>query len=394
MLPAFAAIASVLSQTPALAQSENAMDTPFKALIVVVGGSVTYDSNVFRNPGLLIKPQSDTITSGQIGLRLDKPYALQHFQLDITQSYTRYDKFKYLDFDALNYSGAWTWKLGTRVSGKLSASRTESLAPFEDTLSFRRNVRINQNQAFDLDGWLVDGWHLLLGVSQADQKSEQNLLNREPDFRSTSGNIGIKYLTRAGNSLTVRRQTTDGEYIDRPVGLADNGYTEDRSELIASWKVSGTSALNGSLGWVERTNNDITRRDFSGPSSNLSYSLTPAGKLSLTIAASRQTSPLQDLTASYREQDTLSVTPTWHIRDKTSAYVRLSYQTSKDKDILIPLPSGPRSDTTSTAAVGMDWLATPKLTFNASVQRQQRTSTSALAEYESTVARINASFAF
>lgn len=390
----FTAIAFLLGQPVARAQTDNAMDTPFKALIVVVGGSVTYDSNLFRNPGLLTQPQSDTITSGQVGLRFDKPYALQHFRLDITQSYTRYNKFKYLDFDALNYSGAWTWKLGTRVSGKLSASRAESLAPFEDTLGFGRNVRINQNQAFDLDGWIVDGWHLLLGVSQADQKSEQNLQNREPDFRSTSGNLGVKYLTRAGNSITVRRQSTDGEYIDRPVGMADNGYTEDLSELSADWKLSGTSALNGRLGWLERTNNDITRRNFAGPSSSLTYSWKPPGKLSLSITASKQTSPLQDLTASYREQDSLAVTPTWRIRDKTSAYLRLSYQTSNDRGILIPLPSGPRSDTTSTAAVGMDWSATPKLTFNASVQRQQRTSTSVLAEYESTVARINASFAF
>lgn len=392
-------VAVALAPPTVLAQSAaptgtTTTDSPFKDLSVVVGGSVTYDSNLFRNPGLLIKPQSDTFTNAYVGLRFDKPYALQRFQIDITQSYTRYDKFSYLDFDALNYSGAWSWKLGTRVSGKLSASRTESLAPFEDTLGFGRNVQISQNQAFDLDAWMVDGWHLLLGVSQADQKSEQNLLNRTPDFRATSANLGVKYLTRAGNSITVRRQATDGEYIDRPIGTADNGYTEDLSELRVDWKLSGTSSLNGSLGWLERTNNDITRRDFSGPSSSLGYSWTPPGKLSLSIAASRQTSPLQDLTASYREQDTLSVVPTWRIREKTSAYLRLSYQTSKDKDILIPLPSGPRSDTTSTVAVGVDWSATRKLTINASLQREQRTSTSALAEYESNVAKINALFAF
>lgn len=390
---------AVLGPSVALAQSTaaqtgTALDSPFKALSVIVGGSVTYDTNLFRNPGILINPQSDTITSANIGLRLDQPYAQQRFQLDITKSYTRYDKFNYLDFEALNYSGAWNWKLGTRLSGKLSASRSESLAPFEDTLSFRRNLRISQNQAFDLDAWMLDGWHLLLGVSQADQKSDQNLLNREPDFRSTSANGGIKYVTRAGNSISVRRQTTDGEYINRPIGTADNGYTEALSELIADWKLNGSSSLTGSLGWLDRTNNDITQRDFSGPSSSLSYSWTPVGKLSLSFTAARQTTPLQDLTASYREQDSLSLTPTWRISDKTSAYLQLSYQESNDRGILIALPSGPRRDTTSTATLGVGWLATRTLTFNANVMRTQRTSTNILAEYDAIVARINASLAF
>jgi len=196
-------VPAALAQSPAPAA--NAMETSLtKDVSVIVGGGVTHDSNLFRNPGLLVGKQSDTYTNAYVGLRLDKPYLQQRFQLDITQSYIWYDKFSYLDYDALNYSGAWLWQLGTRFSGRLSASRAESLAPFEDTLSFRRNLRITQNQAFDLDGWLVDGWHLLLGVSQDDQKSEQNLLNREPDFHANNASVGVKYLTRAGNAITLR----------------------------------------------------------------------------------------------------------------------------------------------------------------------------------------------
>ena len=149
-----------------------AVDSWLKDLIVITGVSVTYDSNLFRNPGLLVSrnPTPSPAAISDCASTNPRPAAISaryHPELYPLR------QIQYLDFDALNYSGAWNWKLGTRVSGKLSASRSESLAPFEDTLGFGRNVRISQNQAFDLDGWMVDGWHLLLGVSQADQKSEQ-----------------------------------------------------------------------------------------------------------------------------------------------------------------------------------------------------------------------------
>jgi len=79
----------------------------------------------------------------------------------------------------------------------------------------------------------------------------------------------------------------------------------------------------------------------------------------VTVSAARRTTPLQDLTATYRQQDILTVTPTWRISDKTSTYLRLSYEESTDKGILIPLPSGPRRDTTTIGALGLGWSATP-----------------------------------
>ena len=62
-------------------------------LNVITGGSVLYDSNVFRLPSTL-SPQatlgrstkSDTLTTAYLGLRIDKPYAQQRFQFDVTDT--------------------------------------------------------------------------------------------------------------------------------------------------------------------------------------------------------------------------------------------------------------------------------------------------------------------
>lgn len=368
-----------------------AAESPFKALSIITGLTVTNDSNIFRQP----TAQEDTITSGYLGLRLDKSYSQQQFQLSVIQRATRYAKFSYLNFDATDYDGGWNWQLGKRFSGRLSASRTQSLAPFNDALGTGRNVRISQTQALDIDAWVDGGWHALFGLSQTDQKSEQNTLSRTPDFKAVNASVGVKYLTRAGNSMTVRQQTTAGEYTSNAVGAAPmSDYTEDLTEISADWKPNGASALNGRVGWLQRTNKDPARRNFSGPSSSVSYTWTPGGKLSALVTAAQKTVPLQDLSASYREENSLSFSPAWQISDKTSSYLRVSYTKSNDKGAINPPPAGPRRDTFSAAAVGLDWAATRKLKINASVEYQQRSSNIALTEYNATIARIGASLAF
>lgn len=394
-LASAAAVAQPAPQSGGSGTNGTPLESPFKDLYVIVGATVTNDSNLFRRPAALA--EADTITSGNIGLRLDKSWSQQQFQFDVTQTVSRYDRFKYLDFDAINYSGAWNWRLGKRFSGKLSASRSESLTPFEDTTGGGgnvRNVRISQNQAFDLDVWAYGGWHILMGVSQTEQTSEQNVPSRSPDFKASNANIGVKYLTRAGNSITAIRRTSDGEYTNSPIGAPNSDYTEDLSELSADWKLSGASSLNGRLGWLERSNKDPARRNFSGPSSSLNYTWAPGGKLSLTVSAARATTPIQDANASYRETDTLSLTPTWAISNKTSAFLRLNHSKDSDRGTVVVPPTGPRSDKTNSAAIGLDWAATRTLKINASVEHMQRSSNDTLTEYTATITRIGATLSF
>lgn len=386
-----------LLSCPAQAQSlvpemtTTTAESPFKPLSVFTGVTVSHDSNVFRQPSA----RSDTITSGYIGLRLDKAYSRQQFLLTVVQRATRYDRLSDLNYDGTDYDGNWNWQAGKRFNGKLSASRTQSLVPFNDTLGTGRNVRITQNQAFDLDGLIDGGWHGLLGLSQSEQKSERSTLSRTPDFRASNLSAGIKYLTRAGNSVTARQQTTRGEYTNSPVGASPTSdYTEDLSEISAEWQLNGVSALNGRVGWLTRNNKDPARRNFSGPTSSISHAWTPGGKFSLTTAITQKTTPLQDLNASYREENSLSISPAWRVTDKTSTYLRVSYAKSDDRDVIRPLPTGPRRDTLSTAIIGLDWAATRTLKFNASVEYQQRSSNIALADYTATIARIGATLTY
>ena len=125
-----------------------ALADEFDVLNVVAGASLTQDNNVFRlpddaSPAPGFSTKSDRISVGYAGVRIDKPYGQQRFQLDATGTYTRYNTFSFLDFGAFDYRGAWLWHLTPRVSGTLSAERKQALVPFTDFQSFERNVYSN-----------------------------------------------------------------------------------------------------------------------------------------------------------------------------------------------------------------------------------------------------------
>ena len=109
-----------------------------RALMLQLGGSVAWDSNIFRQS----EARAERIHTGYVGLRLDKSYRQQRWFLDVTETAYRYANFSFLDFNALNYRGSWAWHLGPRVSGALSAERAQALVNyglFRDTSV--RNVR-------------------------------------------------------------------------------------------------------------------------------------------------------------------------------------------------------------------------------------------------------------
>src|SRR5512145_2092777 len=99
-------VAGLLAR-PVAAQYEPPSDAPSggigapleEARRVALGMSISHDSNLFRDPGVLRDAESETITNAFAKLLIDKPYAQQRFVLDATASTYRYKTFSYLDFD-------------------------------------------------------------------------------------------------------------------------------------------------------------------------------------------------------------------------------------------------------------------------------------------------------
>jgi exopolysaccharide biosynthesis operon protein EpsL len=360
------------------------------------GGTVTHDSNLFRAPESA-GPISDTIHTGYVGLSLNKPYAQQRFQLGATKTAYRYDRSSELDFDGLSYRGAWLWHLGPRISGTLAGDRSESLVRFEDTTGTRRNVRVTENRVFDFDWEIAAPWHLLFGIARSKQRSEQ-AIESQPDFRSAGLEIGGRYLTQSGNSITFVQRHIKGNYLNAffdPANSTNDGFRQYESELQANWGLNARSTVTGRLARLERQNDNFAQRDFSGLAGRITYVWTPTAKMRTDFSARRDISPWQDAIATYRVDNVLSIEPVWELSAKIALRGRLEHvQNHFRGGAVLPANGQTRRDTANHALVGVNWLPLRSLTVEAGLERQQRASNDALARYDATIATIGASFTF
>jgi len=207
---------------------------------VVTGGSVTYDSNIFRlsssadpQTALGRTSKADVTKLFYAGIKYDKQYSLQRLQLDVTQSWSRHVDFPRLDFDSLEYRANWQWYVTPKLSGTVHADRSKALVSFEDFSGTQRITRINETRRFSLDANPVGGWHALGGVSEKVQSSSQRVL-ASLDYRLAGPELGVKYETRAGGFLMYTHRSRDGDYLNRdldPVALLDNRFVETEDEL-------------------------------------------------------------------------------------------------------------------------------------------------------------------
>jgi exopolysaccharide biosynthesis operon protein EpsL len=363
---------------------------------VTLGASASHDSNLFRDSGLVRPVESETITTGAVGLRVDKTYSRQRFFLDASAIAYRYSKFSDLDFNALNYFGAWYWSLTPHLSGTLSAGRDQTPTQFSYTASRQSNVVTNENFVFNLDGWLTGGWHVLLGASQYDRTSEQSSLQSQPDYSESRSEAGIRYLFQTTTSVDGLWRRIRGEQTGQMVGgvvfSSNTDYEEDQAEIAVNWAATAQSTLAGRVTRIDRHYEQTPQFDFSGTAGALRYAWLPSAKIGLALSATRNIVPFQGgFQSNYRVSNSYAVAPTWRATSKISVYFTL--QRTYD-NYPSTTSATERDDTLTQAALGLNWLAARNLAFTASVWRDQRSSNVPIVEYATTVSRLSASLIF
>src|SRR5262245_30499560 len=189
----------------------SAAGLPDRPVMLRLGGSYTWDSNIFRAP----QASADRIGVAYAGVSIDKAYAQQRFRLDATQTAYRYENFRYLDFNWLNYLGAWDWRLGARIAGTASAARVQALADYSDFRNpAQRNVRTTESGAFGADALLFGGWYLT-GALDYVRNSYSVPFPQEGSYRASGGEAGVKWVAPAENWVAFKLRSLDGSYVDR-----------------------------------------------------------------------------------------------------------------------------------------------------------------------------------
>ena len=366
---------------------------PDRPLMLRAGGSLTWDSNIFRQPSA----REERIRSGYIGLRVDKAYAQQRVRLDITETAYRYQNFRHLDFNALDYIGAWTWHLGPRIGGSLSAAQTQSLADYSE---FRNpgelNVRTTGNFLASVDAWLFGGWHLVGGLSRVQDRYSVPTPH-QGSYRADGVEAGARWVAPSENWLAFNLRSLDGRYIDRtldPVALVDDGFQRRETEALAAWRFTGKSTLGARIAWVDYRSNHFSERDFSGLAARLRYLWVATEKISLNVQFTRELDPWVDSAASLRVENRLTLGAGWQPAARTTLSVDASRAASDFRDPVPGFTGTPRSDMERRFQVQAEWRVLRKLSLNAAAQRYHRSSSDPAANYRGSQFTAGASVLF
>lgn len=366
---------------------------PDRPVMLRVGGSFTRDSNIFRAPDA----RADNIGTAYLGVVLDKSYAQQRIRADVTQTAYRYDNFSHLDFEGLNYLGAWEWRLTTRISGTLTASRVESLADYSE---FRDpgqlNVRTTENYAALADAWLFGGWHVTGGFTQ-----ERNRYSvpfpEEGSYRASGGEAGVKWVARSTNWLAFNLRSLEGRYTDRaldPVLLLDDGFRRREAEALVSWRLTGKSTLDGRLAHIDYRSNNFAERDFSGIAARLRYLWQATLKLGINAVFTRDLEPWAETSASFRVDQRLALAAIWQPAARATLRLEARRGESDFRDPLPGFAGALRSDREASVQFSAEWRALRNLTLNAGAQRYRQSSNDPAANFDGNQLTAGASFLF
>jgi len=371
------------------------------ALNFEVGSTITYDDNLFRIPAnrAVLVPgkssRSDMITTTFAGVRIDKPYSLQRFQLDLTAKHQEYRTYSFLSFSALDYRAAWLWSLTPQLTGTVSADRTQSATNYADfTRTNQRNIQTIDNRRLTAD-WSIGGaWHLIGGGYQTRVDNSGNF-TEVGNYVQDTAEAGVRYVSAANNSLALVRREARGEYSGRTLGAAllDTRYDQSETELRGLWKITGHSSLDARLGYLDRTHEHYAQRDYSGAVGRLSYLWAPTGKLQFTLAAGRDLYSYQNNFNSYYSYDYLSLMPAWLVSAKTTIRLKLDIG-ERDYQGSGPLGSTAREDTVRAAQLSVAWRPTQTIDVGAHLTREQRSSNIAGQSYQDNIAGVSASVRF
>jgi exopolysaccharide biosynthesis operon protein EpsL len=366
---------------------------PDRPVMVRLGGSHTWDSNIFRSP----QARAERIGAAYAGVSVDKAYAQQRFRFDATETAYRHDNFPHLDFNALNYLGAWDWRLGPRIGGTVRAAREQALADYSEFRNpAQKNVRTTEDFSLGADAWLFGGWHVTGALDQVRNRYSVPF-PQQGSYRASGGEAGAKWVAPAGNWAAFTLRSLDGRYVDRaldPAARLDDGFRRREAEAAAWWRITGKSTLEGRVAQVDYRSDHFTERDFSGIAARLRYLWEAAAKLAVNLQLERRIEPWADAGASHRVEQRIAVGPAWQPSARTTLRLDVIRTESAFRDPLPGFTGAERRDVRHGARLEAEWRALRNLSLKAGAERYRQSSNDPAASFRGSQFTAGASFLF
>jgi exopolysaccharide biosynthesis operon protein EpsL len=365
-----------------------------------VAENVTHDSNVLRlSKNLSTLPggatqRGDTIYSTHFGATVNATFSQQHVTAEYNWFKSQYRNFKDFDFNGHTARADWQWVANPGFKGTLGASENQGLASFANIQS-RDPDLVTSRSVYATGNWMATPRYRasagLLGV-QTRHSSAPRKVN---DIDLVSGELGLSYVTPLDNSVGVVSRYENGRI---PNGLTvgglpfDNSYRQYGVGVMTTWIFTGHSRFDGRVEVVNRKYEQASQRNYSGPILKAQYTWTPTGKLTVLASLSRDVGPAEDIQTSFVLVTGGYVRPRWALTDKITLQGNVEYNVWQYRgDPLLGLNTEYH---VRTFGGSITYRPFPKVLLQAGINREVRTATIPLADYEVDVAFVEGRVGF
>jgi exopolysaccharide biosynthesis operon protein EpsL len=291
-----------------------------------------------------LSDQYDVLSAG---VSVDWTPGRQRVIASATRNRVRFSQYANLDYDGSDYQLKWNWRLGNHWTGQVGATESVTQSSLSDQLGLPINNQVTRDNRFASADWQFHPrWSVGLGAAAA--TSTNSTVQQAPnDYEDTSVSATLGYTTPKGSKLRGQLRRVEGEYPNRPPSLfVDRAYTQTEYNLLGDWSVTGKLTARGKIGYVQRENDTLSQRNFSGLNGRMSADYYPTGKTMLNWAVYHEIGNSDDFNASYQLTTGTSLGAAWLATSKitlraNTRYENLSFEgdtggggTQRDEDTL------------------------------------------------------------
>jgi hypothetical protein len=292
--------------------------------------------------------------------------------------------------------------VGNDISGQLGYTESLILASLANVQSGVQSSTPNfltiRRAFFNAEYMLTPRWRLRGEAGRL--KLSNEVLERQVNNSSTdSVDLTASYVTPVSNQIGLGVRVEDGRLPNRQFvagNLFDNSYRQQNVAAVTDWTLTGSSHLSARVGSVRRSYAQLPQRDFEGGTFRATYDWRSTGKLTLTAAAQKDISTIEQVNIGFVLVKGVTLRPTLRLSDKVDVAGTLGYDHREYRsDPALALGVVPnRTDRVRSAAVTVSYRPIRTVTLQMALLHETRSSTAAFGDYAANVASVTARLGF